>query len=640
VAKLMRMRFKRFERFGVLSNWGSYSAAESKLLVQEEALTKAIDTLEPWMATHKATIAARAELQRVRGISLAETEYKGTAEALGDALDRLSSAQNFGWKQRLEELRDFLANQQRDASKFDAAGVRRTLETKYQEYFGGPATAPQRRVDEFRALIDHLPDYYGEHVINLAHAALNRWDRQVGRPGQGHLGPSARGEHVINRGISDVVVIEGEAWAPVFIAVYGTAVDKSRAKHKDVGQNPDTGQVLIHTGSGDTSDDVFWVSIGRPLRQLKWLAKYQTQGAPEPLIRSFLIPVEVADRISKGAITEYKSKGAGADLNVDKHFERNQFGIVAPESIELLRKYALPGSLRTFTDKQLTGAPPANWGETRPTSELRERLGVPKPIPGFPIFADPAKKEFTSKSKYPKQIADLTRLYAYHTGNAQYLPEGNGGTEKMPGDAERTNAVQKFFLLHRPPELSPAGATAEAEAALRERFVTEYIAPWATQAQIAQTIVEDYDDLTGPEKETLPEEPEKIVFTEGALGRGQRRSGALAKAREQQELMTWRDEFKAALLTAEPKAHPIFKVAGGVPPALNTVLLELQQLAPRIKVDYGFGIGNMVSIRKRIEEDRPRVLRWLGVLNNHQAVQGVTELAAALKPAAAARVPK
>ncbi|MEU9381155.1 lonely Cys domain-containing protein, partial [Streptomyces sp. NPDC048279] len=247
-----------------------------------------------------------------------------------------------------------------------------------------------------RRMVDTLPDgQFTDESVNAAHRALDAegQDRStLAVPGVDYVSASevrtGPGQGFVNRDVPAVVVINGEPHVPVHVTVFGDALGSDKLCFKDVGQDED-GVIQIHTGSDDHTEKVLWVGVGQPLRQIKWVDKYRSDGAPAPLVRSFLVPLRVANEISRGAVTEHQSGTNSLDLNVDKHFGSNQFGIRDPKSLELLRQSALPGSLRTYTDGDTVGMP-NSWGDVRPTDQLRGKLGVPREgTPSTLLVTDP-----------------------------------------------------------------------------------------------------------------------------------------------------------------------------------------------------------------------------------------------------------
>ncbi|NUR02705.1 MAG: hypothetical protein HOY79_41130, partial [Streptomyces sp.] len=325
--------------------------------------------------------------------------------------------------------------------------------------------APQHRaawVRETRQLIDTLPDtQYTDESVNAAHRALNTFDTYrstLAVPGAQYVSASRvtapRGAGFVRRDIPEVVVIDGEPYATVYSTVYGDELGAAKPQHKDVGLDAN-GVVQIHTGTPKydpkkPTESVFWVSIGQPLRQIKWIDKYKAQGATEPMIRSFLVPLRVANEISRGAVTEHhagdSAYGPGEimdDFNVDKPYASNQFGIRDLRSLELLRRTALPHSVRTYTDGPTQGRPDS-WGDVRALGELRGRLGVPNEgMPGNPVFTEGDK--FVGPAMNEAIARTLREIVAAHY-NTPGLRE--------PGDKYLSRKqVEAYFDRHAPEHL-------------------------------------------------------------------------------------------------------------------------------------------------------------------------------------------
>ena len=473
-----QLRFERFTRYGSLSNWGSYNDAEQELLGLEQELDHLVASRDPSLDRRGMRARARKKLDRLRSAAIPETEYETTKKDLGKSIEDLRNRQLRERNRQTLGLRGLVRN----AAPVDA---KKLIDENLKQILGHlDGERRQERVDELRQHIDNVPDYFGEQAVNTAHAALNAYDRQVGVPGVSYLAPSRTShgqvEHVINRGISEVVTIEGKVYTPVYVTVFGSALTGSEPpKHKDVGEDLE-GRIQIHTGGGKNKENVFWMSIGRPLRQVKWLENYKGQGAKEPLIRSFLIPLEIADKIAADPLTEYKTTGLGRDLNVDKHFEANQYGIVSAESMEALRRHALPEARSAPTPTRPSSSRSRAGGEVRSAGELRERLGVPeKAIPDYPIFVKKDKAEFSARSDYGKQIDRLTEILMILDRQSPVPAERRErpAPQDAPGGCSSAGGRRLF------PQIWTTRAPEERRRA--DEFMREYVAPWATQAQVA-----------------------------------------------------------------------------------------------------------------------------------------------------------
>ncbi len=393
-------------------------------------------------------------------LSKSEAAKPLTGHLIRKVLNRADSKHTHYWK---DQVRGALGAFPRTAQKM------RTETTKQRELENAltrlvaPFSGSERTalLNEMREMVNGLPSYIPKLVRERAHDLIDSHDQQVGGPGWAYIGPSKTGkedEHVMNRGIAEVVMIGDVPYTPIYMAVYADALTSDKPNFKDFGQDED-GRVLIHTGNSEKADEsTLWVSMGRPLRQVKWLENYSRQGQEkghnnQPLIRSFLLPLQIANQIGAETITEHNSKGLDRDLNVDKHYEANQYGIVKAESLELMREYALPGSLKTYTNGPVDKVPP-NWGQVEAVSDLKTKLGVPlQEIPGFDVVTEIVDS------------AAAKRLYATITGDAQYLADG----DKMPHEPKKQ--LPKMMEKFLPAEVFKAGKVTQGD-------VVAFLKPW------------------------------------------------------------------------------------------------------------------------------------------------------------------
>lgn len=310
------------------------------------------------------------------------------------------------------------------------------------------------------------------------------------------LGPSVsrQGNRVVNRDIMEMYKINGKAYVRVYMAVYndGGGNENTLPVYKDFWQNSN-GDILIHS-RGDT----LWVSFGQALRQLKWAEVYreqarQKQQTNNPLIRSVLVPADVILDIVAGATTE-EYASSGLDLNVDKHYSANQFGL-REDSIERLRQNALNGSLVTYSyanvshEQRLT-----TWGTCKLMSELRDRYGVPNEgIPDLSTVTN-GKGEFLKKSEYSKIANNLIEIYALYSKNSNLVPDDY----TWPDDKVRSLLLDDFYQEHK-----------GSEELTKEKLFGELVPAWASQARIAEVISQNY------EEDESTADPDKIVrFTQ------------------------------------------------------------------------------------------------------------------------------
>ncbi len=508
----------------------------------------------------------------------------------------------------------------------------------------------RERIDSLRQMLDGLPDFYRAHLVNLGHTILDTHDAQVGVRGavilgpsrvpesalspsnpspQGLVGPSGpKGtkeyQHISNRGIQQFVRIEGKLYTPVYMAVVAdSSTGQLQPKYKDFTQT-DEGVVEIHTGGSGTTDSTLWVSFGRPLRQVKWLEVYGYKQGASPLIRSFLIPADVANAISAGTVTEHGTGGMAVDINVDKHYERNQIGIRSPRSMELLRQYALPGSLRTY----YAGAPaqvPAAWGDARPISELDAQLDVPtSKLRDFDVFTDSQTREFVSQKNYEEQANTLSQVYEDYVTQRDTIPPTLTTAPlrwlfqsliRFFGRS-RSTTLEEFYRQHNPdPNIS------------QERFYETLVRPWASQARIAQMVAEDYEELAA-DQDKLPEKPPEIVYNVDSDSRGQRREAAVALSERTRRVLGARHQFLEGLRGASGLIEKAFdpKNPNKLDGQARGVLGRLDQEIKKITADYGFRIGRLSVVRQQLPEYRKVVADQLAELREFNKQPKLPEL--------------
>ncbi|MFE7513524.1 hypothetical protein ACFU8I_20225 [Streptomyces sp. NPDC057540] len=123
--------------------------------------------------------------------------------------------------------------------------------------------------------------------------------------------------YYIHRGEVDVEMEDGEPYVRFYTAVVSrdtvTAHEEPHeftAEHKDVQQHKDTGEVVVATG--DKPGGTLWVGMGTPARAIGWAMKYQAQFPDkQPLIRSFLVPLNVYQQITSASVPEHDAGSLG-----------------------------------------------------------------------------------------------------------------------------------------------------------------------------------------------------------------------------------------------------------------------------------------------------------------------------------------
>ncbi|OLF10594.1 hypothetical protein BLA60_15580 [Actinophytocola xinjiangensis] len=516
-------------------------------------------------------------LQRTAGNAVVARMVTDTAPGRGLAQQRFTTFEN--------RLRPLLAS--RVAARGDVDPLVSALIAD---------TAPAVRatlLDRARKLIDQS-EGYSDAAVNAALAAVDRHDPERSAravPGAKYLSPSVVTDEVgaghINRDTQDTVIVEGEYYVPVYVAVMDEALG-STPKFKDVRQD-EHGIVQIHTGGTRSDDSVMWFSFGQALRQLKWMAKYQKQKeSAQPLIRSFLAPQVVVNKISGGMITERDAGGSTADINVDKRFAPNQIGVRNPRSLEQLRQSALPGSLRTYTD--LIGPAPRAWGDARPADELRAREGVPiERMVDYPIFADGGG--FTDYRHLTKIATELEAILDAHASTPRN---------------QKNDTVETFFTRHAPARFIAMGEEPGAHGIAVHEFVQQVVMPWRDRVIGDLSITDSYQQLVQSE---LPEQPQTVeVAGERQVLRGERRSEAAALHEDQ-----WRHMWARAHMIRALKGFQVssaeFAEAGKAPEGPR-VLGEVQKFQKTVLGDYRHRIGD----RNTLIKENPRYARIAGDL--------------------------
>lgn len=385
---------------------------------------------------------------------------------------------------------------------------------------------------------------------------------QIGVEGASFLGPSrvdgAPDKEAIHRGEAEVERRGDTLYIRLYTTVPSAAkledVDASTGSasslFKDVQQDVESGKILISSGN----NSMLWVSAGRPLRAVKWAEKYRTDKAgtlkfvtekaeaikqktkgkhwdaerralekdrksyedagktvtekDAPLIRSYLVPLDAFNEISKKAVLESMRADRKDDtFNVDRHAEPNQFGVMTNDQ-KTLRESALPGSLITYAYDTKYARGTKTAGEVRPVQELWERLGAP----GEQLKNSPWVKngEFQDRKALPKMAETLNMHYVTwrekrgrggtRSGGSDVLMGGKGG--KIPPTA-REKQLTQFLAEHG------VGPEREAE------FMEKVVAPWANQAAIEAMLAEDYERMNRDEDVV---EASKSSFTANAFG--------------------------------------------------------------------------------------------------------------------------
>ncbi|RAS70501.1 hypothetical protein C8D87_101801 [Lentzea atacamensis] len=218
--------------------------------------------------------------------------------------------------------------------------------------------------------------------------AATRESVHIGRPGVSYPGPTKLelngAWHTLHRGEFEIETIAGRHHVRLYTAVVNPVDLSGDTAFKDIQQDPRSGELKFAKGKGS----YLWAGAGRPLRAVQWLAKYAATdgGKPSnpkdpssaplrPVLRSYLVPLDVYNKITSGATIEL-GQGEAPSMNVDVRGESNQFGI-GGEHYNQLMEHAEPGSLTTYpADSALPFDFPDQAGRIVPVSELYQRLGL------------------------------------------------------------------------------------------------------------------------------------------------------------------------------------------------------------------------------------------------------------------------
>jgi hypothetical protein len=412
--------------------------------------------------------------------------------------------------------------------------------------------------------LEHAPagDNFAAQMLKRAIAA--RDEPQVGIEGISYPGPSRFDRAslppqpppepgkkappppatTIHRGEAEIEQIAGKPFIRLYTTVPSaaemTSVDleagSAASEFKDVQQDVDSGKIFISSGH----NRMLWVSAGRPLRAVKWAAKYQAsreataeqamvawsgtfkrrldldpgKDAEEhealraqghrylraatavtkfdaPLIRSYLVPLEWFNEVSKRAVLEamvgdptMKDK----TFNVDRHAEANQFGFTGKDLAEL-GKQAKPESLITYAyDTEYAGAS-GTAGAVKPIQELWDRLGIPPhALTGISPFLK--KGEFQDRDKVGPIADELNMHYVTWRQRKDHVGVGEPAAHPLLSEAKaklpwrvRVTLLTKFL------DDQKAGVAALGE----EKFMETVVLPWASQGMIEHTMASDYD---------------------------------------------------------------------------------------------------------------------------------------------------
>jgi hypothetical protein len=272
------------------------------------------------------------------------------------------------------------------------------------------------------------------------------------------IAPTRTATTAIHRGIVPIEIVENTPHVRVFSALWAEARPNKEGKivFKDVHQDPSTGAIKIHTGrdQGEAREEeeeeaegkhpIMWLSA-EPMRQLKWFYKYPIEkynpGA-KPVVRSFLIPLELWNSISGAAVSEDEAKkpeNSAKPFNVDTAYGSNQFGVRGP-LLEQIRVRAAKNSLVSYVG-DMSHSKPELGGRILHINQLHRDLGAPTTAAPTPIWVDPGLGKFVRTKKQQGIADELSFYYAIWLGNEYLLPKWG-----VPIPKERRRTMLREFL--------------------------------------------------------------------------------------------------------------------------------------------------------------------------------------------------
>lgn len=238
---------------------------------------------------------------------------------------------------------------------------------------------------------------------------------------------------LVNHGVTEQEYIGDQRVVHCYTTVFAQnprqnwdAQTGSAGLYKDV-QQDEKGNVELYDGvDGPDGNkkrvDVLWVSVGQPLRAIKWMDKYNGSKG-EAIIRRYSVPADDYEQLIKNAVPEHGAV-SGDTINVDVHAASDQFGLRGA-ALARLRKRVIPHSLVSYSDNP--GQVDKKTGGTiRHANELRKSLGIPvKGARQLDVFiagtADNA--HFQNTDKFGGIADTLMNLYGVWWRNDAFLSE-------------------------------------------------------------------------------------------------------------------------------------------------------------------------------------------------------------------------
>ncbi|MGW3635332.1 scabin-related ADP-ribosyltransferase, partial [Streptomyces sp. NPDC005122] len=338
----------------------------------------------------------------------------------------------------------------------------------------------------------------------------------------GSVSQQGRLPEVVHRGVFEVESVDGVPYVRLYTVLTMAQVprvDKDSGRFTanlgDVQQEPESGRITVVRDELDRPLAVYFGSLAA-LKVISATAKDLRKRRPwqldaqAPVIRSFLVPLDLVRTLSGGAAAReaYPGQEAGKVVNIRPGLEPNLFTV--PQSLlPELEQHAVPYSLITYTEQPAESLFMGDHaGEVQHPDVLRERLGVPvSQVPALEPALDPWPTLVELEGGGLERVHTVASLLRQHY--ATYQQSKQPASERVPhallvGDESlsyyaRKQALDAFVAEHKDAvaaladKESPDPARAQQQAV--DRFVTEVVEPWATQAAIAETIAKDHERM-------------------------------------------------------------------------------------------------------------------------------------------------
>lgn len=235
---------------------------------------------------------------------------------------------------------------------------------------------------------------------------------------------------LVNHGVTEQEVVDNQAVVHCYTTVFQEnprsnwhSQTGGAGKYKDVQQDA-SGKIEIYDGVDGPEGSkkltgIVFVSVGQPLRALKWMEKYNATGG-KAIIRRYSVPAGDYETLASQAVPERGAQKVDS-INVDVHAASDQFGL-REGALALLKRRVIDGSLVSYTD-HMDAATQAVSGQLRPASELRKRLGIPETgLRDMDVFLS-RNGDFQNRNRF-EGIADaLMNIYGLWWRNDEYLSD-------------------------------------------------------------------------------------------------------------------------------------------------------------------------------------------------------------------------